>query len=858
MPTKQLIKVDGKELSVSNLDKVFFPESGFTKGQVIGFYASIADTILPHLHGRPLTMKRYPDGISGQPFYEKNAPSHRPEWVETFPVPRSEGGDPINYVLCNDKPTLLWTANLGDIEKHTLLAQVSDLNCPKALVFDLDPGEPADILDCCRVALSLKGFFDGWGLRSFVKVSGSKGLHLSVPLNTPATYELTQPFAKAVAQLAVQQAPQEVVFDMTKALRRGKVLIDWSQNSDFKTTVCVYSMRAKEGGPFVSMPVTWEEIGKALKTKKAVGLIFTPEQAVKRIGKLGDLFQPVLEVQQELPPGFRAALAASPPQKLTTWQRHSGKVRDKSLREYASKRDHSQTREPAAQKVKAPKANKPLRFVIQKHAASRLHYDWRLEMDGVLRSWAVPKGPPTKPREARLAVHVEDHPLEYASFEGTIPAGNYGGGTVMLWDHGEYEDLTGDPPGAFKAGKMHLVLHGEKLQGEWILLKDKRDDEGNRWLLIKAGAEMKPLSIRRDDTSVVSGRSMKAIARDGHKPLRKTPPAKVTAGITKSSGPAKKRVPPRYLGAMQCKPVAELPDEEGWSFELKFDGFRCLAAKTGAEVNLFSRTHKSLNARFPTLVTALGKLGGEFAMDGEVVALDEQGKPSFQLLQNSRTNELPVFFYAFDLLNLGGVELIQEPFQTRRSKLETFSQGFSDPIRISPLLHGTPEQILGAVEQMGLEGVVAKQEASLYEAATRSGAWVKRHTHQEQEFVIGGFVPGSKGFDRLLLGVYEGKQLNYVAKLPNGFVDQTRRAIFPKLDALRTLKCPFANLPEPRGSSRWGEPLTAEKMKECAWVKPRLVCQVAFTEWTAGGKLRHPTFVAMRDDKKANQVVRET
>lgn len=859
MSAKQLVEVDGRTLSFSNADKVLFPGTGYTKGQVIGFYDKIADTILPHLSGRPLTMKRYPDGIAHAPFYEKNAPSHRPDWVETCPVPRSGGGGVINYILCNDRPTLLWACNLGDIEKHILLAKAPDLNRPTSLVFDLDPGAPADMIDCCHAALTLKGLFEKWGLQSFVKVSGSKGLHLTVPLNKPVTYEVTQPFAKALAQLATVQAPGQVVFEMAKELRKGKVLIDWSQNSDFKTTVCVYAMRAKEGGPFISMPVTWEEIAKAAKSKKAAGLFFTPDQAAKRIQKLGDLFAPVLELQQELPESFLAALADAPKPKLSTWQRHQGRVRDKSLQEYASKRDHTKTTEPPAQKVKAGKQTGPLRFVIQKHDASRLHYDWRLEMEGVLRSWAVPKGPSAQLREARLAMHVEDHPLDYGSFEGTIPAGNYGGGTVMLWDHGEYEDLSGNPAEAFRAGKMHLTLRGEKLKGEWILVKDKRDESGNRWLLIKAGEEMKPLSTKRDDTSVVSGRSMKAIAEGNDAPWESK---KAGPKRTKASPPSKKArtkgTAPHYVAAMQCRPVRELPDGEGWSFELKFDGFRCLAIKTGAQVTLFSRNHKSLNERFPDLVPAFEALPGDFAVDGEVVALDEQGKPSFQLLQNNRSSSLPVCFYAFDLLNRAGEDLTDLSMQERRRQLEEVAEDFSEPLRLSTVLPGSPEEILSAVVAMGLEGVVGKRLASKYEPGGRSGAWVKRRTNQEQEFVIGGFVAGSQGFSRLLLGVYEGRKLAYVGKLPNGFVDQTRSEIFPRLDVLKVAACPFANLPEPKGGSRWGEALTAEKMKECIWVKPRLVCQVGFVEWTGGGKLRHPSFIAMREDKRPASVVRET
>ena len=516
MGTKHPVKIGRRELSISNLDKVFFPESGFTKGQIIDYYMAIADAILPHLKGRPLTMKRYPDGVAGKVFYEKNAPSHTPEWVKRFGVERSEGGDDIQYILCNDLATLVWVTNLGDIEKHVLLGRAPKVNRPTSVVFDLDPGEGAGLLDCGQVALHLKAVLHSLGLESFVKVSGSKGLHLSVPLNTATTYEATQPFAKALAELVKQQMPDRVVSDMAKKLRRGKVLIDWSQNSDFKTTVCVYAMRAKHGEPFVSTPITWQELAKAVKSGDEKPLYFTPDETVKRFKRKGDLFEPVLKLRQKLPRAFTQALAAGPTPKLVSWQRHgaNGKaVKDKSLKEYSAKRDPTRTPEPMSRKARGTRKQKGVhRFVVQKHDASHLHYDWRLEMQGVLRSWAVPKGPPKEPRETRLAMHVEDHPLAYAKFEGTIPEGNYGAGTVMVWDQGEYEDLTGNPAAAYHQGKMHLIMRGKKLKGEWIMVKDRRDEDGNKWLLIKAGEPLK-LSAKADNTSAVSGRSMSQIAK---------------------------------------------------------------------------------------------------------------------------------------------------------------------------------------------------------------------------------------------------------------------------------------------------------------------------------------------------------
>jgi bifunctional non-homologous end joining protein LigD len=320
---------------------------------------------------------------------------------------------------------------------------------------------------------------------------------------------------------------------------------------------------------------------------------------------------------------------------------------------------------------------------------------------------------------------------------------------------------------------------------------------------------------------------------------------------------AKKRVEPAFVMPMQCKAVTKLPEDDSWSFEIKFDGYRCIAVKRSSEVTLFSRNEKVLNDRFPNVVEALQEIAGDFVLDGEIVALDEQGRPSFQLLQNSRSRAISAYFYAFDLLHRDGESFLKEKLEQRRKRLTELLPDAAGTVRISPLLHAPAGQVLEAVQKLGLEGVVGKRHDSLYEPGERSGAWIKHRTDRQQEFVVGGYVPGAHGFDALLVGVYEGKQLQYVAKVRNGFVGRSREEIFPLFKKLTSTVCPFQHLPEKK-SSRWGESLTAEKMKECRWLKPKLVCEVAFLEWTDAAHLRHCTFVAMRDDKAAAEVVRET
>lgn len=297
---RTVLDVEGTSVDVSNLQKVMYPKTGFTKGDVIDYYIRISAYLLPHLKNRPITLKRYPEGVDGFFFYEKQCPSHRPKWVKTTTVPKTRGGD-IHYCVMNDLPALVWAANLADLELHTFLHKAPAIHRPTTIAFDLDPGAPANILQCCEVGLLLKGVFDSLGLKSFPKTSGSKGLQVYVPLNTPsATYEKTKTFAHRLAEVLEEQAPKLVVSKMQKNLRRGKVLVDWSQNDDHKTTVNVYSLRAKEH-PTVSTPVTWDEVRAAHKKKNAKLLVFETKDVLKRVERHGDLFADVLTLKQKLP-----------------------------------------------------------------------------------------------------------------------------------------------------------------------------------------------------------------------------------------------------------------------------------------------------------------------------------------------------------------------------------------------------------------------------------------------------------------------------------------------------------------------------------------------------------------------------
>jgi bifunctional non-homologous end joining protein LigD len=300
-PKRVEVQIDGRSLSLSNLDKPMYPEAGFTKGHVIEYYTRVAPVLLGHLHERPLTLKRYPDGVDGPHFYEKQCPSHRPEWVVTTVVGsrRSRDGT-INFCLANDLPTLVWLANLADLELHTSLATAGEYARPTVIAFDLDPGPPATIVECAEVALELRTVFDHLGMEAFPKTSGSKGMQVYVPLNTAVTYEQTSGFAKGLAQLLERRRPELVVSDMKKSLRRGKVLVDWSQNAQHKTTVCVYSLRALPL-PTVSTPLLWEEVEAVVDSSDPDDLVFTSSDVLERVAEHGDCFAGVLELEQRLP-----------------------------------------------------------------------------------------------------------------------------------------------------------------------------------------------------------------------------------------------------------------------------------------------------------------------------------------------------------------------------------------------------------------------------------------------------------------------------------------------------------------------------------------------------------------------------
>jgi len=551
-----------------------------------------------------------------------------------------------------------------------------------------------------------------------------------------------------------------------------------------------------------------------------------------------------------------------------------------SLERYRAKRDFSRTGEPAGDSAPARRGARAAHaFVVQKHAASHLHFDFRLQFGDVMKSWAVPKGPSLDPAVKRLAMEVEDHPLEYNAFEGTIPKGQYGGGTVMLWDRGSY---TSDPPVAddaatleqgYASGDLKFVLHGERLHGSWVLVRTRRGTpERSQWLLIKhrdADAEAGSDIVAGITTSVVSGRTMEEIAgatdsgsvraHDASAGRARSPRRR---SARNSRAPAPSRATVESIEPMLARVAASVPTGDGWTFEPKYDGIRVLAYVAPDAVRLMSRNHLDKTEQFPEIVAALRKLVARsrrsLVLDGEIVALSHDAPARFQQLQARMhlgdrdavarlSQEAPAAFIAFDLLVEGDEVLLDAPWTTRRKRLERrLKSRVTDSLRLGGSETGDGERMLRAARRDGWEGIIAKRTDSVYEPGMRTGAWRKLKVEFTQEFVVGGYTEPRRSREHLgalLLGYYDDGKLVYAGHTGTGFDRDELAALHARLARLERATSPFATTPRPN--------------ERVHWVRPSMVVEVKFDEWTNEGVLRQPVYLGLRTDKSAREVTRE-
>ena len=758
----------GIEVALTNLDKVLYPETGTTKGEVIAYYTAIAPAILPHLAGRPVTRKRWPNGVAESSFFEKNLPEHAPKWLRRHTIQHSDRR--VTYPLVDSEAGLAWLGQQAALEIHVPQWRIAGNRPGPAtrLVFDLDPGPGAGLPECAEVALAVKEIIEGAGLRAFPVTSGSKGIHLYVPLDREIGSGGASTVAKQLATDLEKRHPDLVTATMAKAVRKGKVLLDWSQNNPAKTTISPYSLRGR-AHPHVAAPRTWAEIEDSANLRH---LRF--DEVLARWRDSGDLLaglDPPLTV------------AAAP---------HD----DDALAKYRAMRDPARTPEPVPDT--APEPGPGDRFVVQEHHARRLHWDVRLEREGVLASWAVPKGPPTSPTQNRLAVRTEDHPLEYLHFHGTIPKGEYGGGEMTIWDSGTYETEK------WREDEVIVRFHGGVLTGRYALIRTRAD----QWLM----------HLMRDQPPDAASAAQ----------ARERLPSGAGAA---DDGPARGGAPfPRDLEPMLATPgeVAGL-DPAHWCFETKWDGFRVLAHIDGDELVLRSRTGADVTARYPRFAAVAAELSAHrVVLDGEMVVLDEHEVPDIGLLQ---ADPARAEFMAFDLLYLDGVSLVRKRFADRRRVLETLGR-LAPSLRVPPPLAEEGAEALRRSEERGLEGVLAKRYDSVYLPGKRGRSWLKHRNWRIREVVVGGYRrSAAREFASLLVGIPVDDGLVYAGRVGTGFSDADLRELGQRLAAARRSSCPFTT------------ELTAAERKDAVWVDPVVTGRVRFMRYTETGRLWHPIWL---------------
>lgn len=804
----QVVDIGGRRLRLSNLDKVLYPDTGTTKAEVIDYYSRIAPVMLPHLAGRPVTRLRWPEGTGEAPFFAKDLEAGAPDWMPRHPIDHSGGAK--DYPLVADVAGLVYLAQVASLELHTPQWRFDHggRGYPDRLVLDLDPGPGVGLAECAEVARRARGILSDMGMEPSPVTSGSKGIHLYASLDTTRSSDEISAFARELARALEADDPELVVSAMSKAARPGKVFVDWSQNNAAKTTIAPYSLRGR-ARPTVAAPRTWAE----LDDPELRHLVL--DEVLARVAADGDLLAP---------------LAPAAPDPLAA---------------YVAKRTPSATPEPFPpsrhSSAEPPRSDAPnhggsaqtWRFVIQEHHASRLHWDLRLERDGVLVSWAVPRGIPDSPDRNHLAVMTEPHPIEYLTFAGEIPAGEYGAGAMTVWDSGTFTvekwrddeviaTLTGRPGGPL--GRVRLAL-----------IRTSGAGEKSQWLLHRTKPAGKDAA-----TGAV------AAARAGHRMPSRSSSDSAAPMLAVSSTPA--------LAISAARRWGGLP----W-VEFKWDGIRAVATWDGERMRLRARSGADITERYPELTAAdlgLGVLPAVF--DGEIVALDAAGHPSFTRLQSRmhltgardiarEATATPVHYFVFDLLRIGDDDIAERPLRERRELLESVTADAASPLVVPPVTDNVADALTAAAD-LRLEGVVVKDPQSPYRRGIRSERWLKVKLTATQEVVIGGIRPGKgerrDGIGSLLLGIPDAEGLRYVGRVGSGFTDRELARLESRLQPLRTDANPFVGVP-------------AADAADALWLRPELVGEVQYAEFTPNGTLRHARWRGLRADKQPMDVRRE-
>ncbi len=817
------------------------------------YYLAVAPLLITYAGRRPVTRKRWPDGTDDKSFFEKNLPSHAPDWVPRVAIEHSSRT--VRYPVLDSPATLAWFAQQAALELHVpqWTLENGEPGRTRRIVIDLDPGQDVDLDTTAKVALRVRDLLSEAGLDSFPVTSGSKGIHLYARLDKAVTAASASKVAKQIAQSLAKQTPDLVTATMKRSIREGKVFVDWSQNSGAKTTVAPYSLRGR-AEPWVAAPRSWEELGDG-------GLTHLHwEEVLGRLDSVGDLLEGLegpakkgaakkTSASREKKSGGSKKSSSSDDGDPERGGSDSGGAESTraaaeegcdaaptsedavvtSLAEYRRKRDRRRTPEPFEGEVETDRDVDGPIFVIQEHHARRLHFDLRLEHHGVLASWAVPKNLPTEPKDRRLAVNTEDHPLGYETFEGTIPEGEYGAGHMTVWDRGWYACEK------WRADEIIVWLHGEKVSGRYVLVRTSA--EKNQWIV----------------------QYMKDQSPDSFYGGRDDPESSYPEGGTRARGSGSRRSD-TDAGPTAARPAApplpmiptaatvtELPGEK-WAFEGKWDGYRVTIATSGAggQARLVSRNGNSmdwLTDGFPGLADALERPA---VIDAELVVLGPDGVPDFaslskQAAAEGKDSSLPLELFVFDVLEVDGVDLRLQPWERRREVLDLLSPALTsvDRVHVPSVLDGPGHRALAQAEESGWEGIVAKRRDSTYESGRRSRAWLKEKLFTTTEAVVGGWMPGKGGrsgsIGSLLLGLPAETGLTYVGRVGTGFSEKQALALLEELQPLRRRSSPFVQqLPDAR---------------DAIWVLPKLVVEVRHQGFTEDGHMRHSSWRDIRRDK---------
>ena len=763
MPSKIVhTNIDGRTIKLSNLDKVIYPGLGITKAQVIQHYLQVADRMTPHLYHRPLTTIRFPDGIAKDSFYSKDKPKWTPSWINSIAIDHQN--KVIDYIVADDRASLVWLANLACLELHPNQYRIDRIDKPDHIIFDLDPDDSVTFEQVKSCAVKLRDFLLSHGMAVYCKTSGGKGLHLIVPIIAQHSSHEIMTMLKNLMAAFISSDTKSYTLQMSKKARVGKILIDIYRNHRSHTNVAPYSLRGREGAP-VSMPLSWAEIAK-LRSSRDFNILNCQDQILKGPDPWEDWQDSPVDLGE-----------------LMGLRQKSHSVLTSRLGDYAEKRDMAKTSEPPARVDLSYKDA----WVLQLHDASNLHYDLRLEDNGVLWSWAIPKGLPYKKGQKRLAIRTEDHPVSYLKYQGVIPKGQYGAGRMWIVDGGNVKWLKKTER------SLSFALSGEKITRSYELYQIDKD-KGHWMVHINEG---QPCIDLEHTTQPMLATSATVMKTDAHQ-----------------------------------------------FYEIKWDGIRVLIYKEEDILRIMSRSGRDITDRFPELMLPESLDIEKGVVDGEIVVLDDQGRPLFhEVISRMHTQGKaaikrlskvkPAVCYLFDLLSIDGIDTIDFPLSRRREWLDTiiddgqhyrFSKGMDDG-----------EALFAAIKAQGMEGVMQKSALSQYLPGQRSEAWQKIKCRYKATSVIVGYTEGSGDrlgtLGALHLAVIDEDILYYRGKVGTGFNRETLKDIYKRVTTLAEVE-PYLDV-------------VIEEAHRTHWVSPTLKCNITYASMSSNDTYREPVFIQL-------------